>query len=208
MKKINMAMAAMVCTAAFSFAQDDPPPPALGDIPPEARIQLLKKFDKDGDGRLNAEERKAAFDAMKDRSADLEDLRKKHVEEIMKKFDKDGDGKLDQAELSTFLDEQRKMFDEQRRRMGPGRNFTPPKEILEKFDKDGDGKLSDDERKTMFKEARERRAALIKKYDADGDGVLSDAERVKLTQDPEVQDMMKRMLSHREGGQPPPPPAE
>ena len=46
-----------------------------------------------------------------------------------------------------------------------------------------------------------KREALIKKYDADGDGKLNDAEKTKLIQDPEVQEMMKRMI-----GNPPPPP--
>ena len=73
--------------------------------------------------------------------------------------------------------------------------------ILKKFDKDGDGKLSREERRAMFDEARKKREALIKKYDADGDGKLNDAEKTKLIQDPEVQEMMKRMI-----GNPPPPP--
>ena len=53
----------------------------------------------------------------------------------------------------------------------------------------------------MFDDARKKREALIKKYDADGDGKLNDAEKTKLIQDPEVQEMMKRMI-----GNPPPPP--
>lgn len=84
-------------------------------------------------------------------------------------------------------------------RRGPRREFTPPKEILAKFDKDGDGKLSREERRSMFEEARKKREELFKKYDADGDGKLSDSEKTKLIQDPEVQDMMKRMI-----GNPPP----
>ncbi len=162
----------------------------------QTKIRLMKQFDKDGDGRLNAEERATAMQAIKNKSADLNELRKKHVDDIMKKFDKDGDSKLDTAELSVFLDEQRKMFEERRRRMGPRRNFTPPKEILEKFDKDGDGKLSAEERRAMFKDAREKREALIKKYDTDGDGKLSESERDKLVEDPEVKAQMKRMFSN------------
>ena len=46
--------------------------------------EVLKEFDKDGDGKLNEEERKAAGEAM----------RKKLIE----KFDKDGDGKLNEEE--------------------------------------------------------------------------------------------------------------
>ena len=100
-----------------------------------------------------------------------------------------------------FLEEQRRVFDAGRRNFRRGRDFVPPKEILAKFDKDGDGKLSREERRAMFDEARKKREALIKKYDADGDGKLNDAEKTKLIQDPEVQEMMKRMI-----GNPPPPP--
>ena len=75
--------------------------------------------------------------------------------------------------------------------------------LMKKFDKDGDGKLNAEERRAMFEDARQRRANLIKKYDKDGDGVLNDAEREELIKDPEVKDMMKRMLSRPF---PPPPP--
>ena len=167
----------------------------------KTRIQLMKQFDKDGDGRLNDEERAEAMKALKDKTADLEQMRKKFAQEIIAKFDKDGDGKLGVDELMEFLEEQRRVFDAGRRNFRRGRDFVPPKEILAKFDKDGDGKLSREERRAMFDEARKKREALIKKYDADGDGKLNDAEKTKLIQDPEVQEMMKRMI-----GNPPPPP--
>ena len=120
----------------------------------KTRIQLMKQFDKDGDGRLNDEERAEAMKALKDKTADLEQMRKKFAQEIIAKFDKDGDGKLGVEELMKFLEEQRRVFDTGRQ-----------------------------------------------KYDADGDGKLNDAEKTKLIQDPEVQEMMKRMI-----GNPPPPP--
>ena len=213
MKKLTVSLIITFAAANFAAAQEPPPPPpdggpaagpppAFSKLDVETRIQLMKRFDKDGDGRLNPEERREAIEAMKGKAADLEDLRQKHVEEIMKKFDRDGDGKLDKSEMASFLEEQRKMFDEQRRRMGPRRGFNPPKEILAKYDKDGDGKLSPEERREMFRDAHERRAKLIKKYDKDGDGKLSDEERNNLIQDPEVQGMMKRMLS---APMPPPP---
>ncbi len=200
MKKITtLAICAFALSPVFG---EDANKNDLPNVDIQTKIRLMKQFDKDGDGRLNAEERSNALQAIKNKSADLNELKKKHADNVMKKFDKDGDSKLDTEELSVFLEEQRKMFEERRRRMGPRRNFTPPKEILAKFDKDGDGKLSADERRAMFKEAREKREAIIKKYDADGNGVLSDAERSKLIEDPEVKAQMKRMFSA-----PPPPPA-
>ena len=46
----------------------------------------MKQFDKDGDGRLNDEERAEAMKALKDKTADLEQMRKKFAQEIIAKF--------------------------------------------------------------------------------------------------------------------------
>ena len=51
--------------------------------------QLIERFDKDKDGKLNAEERAAASKARK--------------AEILKKFDKDKDGKLNKAERQELI---------------------------------------------------------------------------------------------------------
>lgn len=72
--------------------------------------ELVKKYDKDGDGRLNDVEKLAA-------RADFEKLRHRHAaakgsrvsasrakataQEFMKRFDKDGDGKLNDAERAA-----------------------------------------------------------------------------------------------------------
>ncbi len=168
---------------------------------PVSKIQLLKQFDKDGDGRLNKDERELARKSMKDKVADFSQMRQKHAKDVISKFDKDGDGKLSETELASFLDQQRKMFEKMRNRR-PGRNL--PKEVLAKFDKDGDGVLNREERMAMFRDARERRAALVNKYDKDGDGKLSEEEKSELVKDPQVQDMMKRMIG--DGRRMPPPP--
>jgi len=55
--------------------------------------QLIEKFDKDGDGKLSAEERKAAGEARK--------------AEFLKKFDKDGDGKISAEEKKAIAEEWR-----------------------------------------------------------------------------------------------------
>jgi len=61
------------------------------DIPPE----VIEKFDKDGDGKLNEEERQAARAAGKER---MEAKRK----EMIAKFDKDGDGELSDDEKAEM----------------------------------------------------------------------------------------------------------
>jgi len=83
--------------------------------PPE----VLKEFDKDGDGKLNEEEAKAARQA---RQAKAEEARKKALE----KYDTDKDGKLS--------DEERKVLRADLE--------AKHKALLEKYDADKDGKLS------------------------------------------------------------------
>ena len=52
----------------------------------------MKKFDKDGDGKLNEEERAEARKTMEARR-----------QEALKKFDKDGDGKLNEEERKAAI---------------------------------------------------------------------------------------------------------
>jgi Ca2+-binding EF-hand superfamily protein len=82
--------------------------------------EVVKEFDKDGDGKLNEEERKAARDARE--------------KQMLEKYDADKDGKLSDEERKTAREAMRAEHE---------------KKMLEKYDKDGDGKLSDEERKAM-----------------------------------------------------------
>jgi hypothetical protein len=66
------------------------PAPALPD--------WVKKYDKNGDGKLDQEERAV--------------LQKERQEEMLKKYDKNGDGKLDEAERKGMAEERRKERDE------------------------------------------------------------------------------------------------
>ena len=68
--------------------------------------QLIEKFDKDGDGKLNAEERKAAGEARK--------------AQFLKRFDKDGDGKISPEEKKAAAEEMKKRFGDRRRDKRPG----------------------------------------------------------------------------------------
>jgi Ca2+-binding EF-hand superfamily protein len=146
--------------------------PGHGMPPPEVMKELVAKFDKDGDGKLNETEMKAAREA---RQA-----------EMLKKYDKDGDGKLNDEEMKPMREEMRlKHFDkdgdgklseeEQKaadafKKQADGRHA----EMLKKFDKDGDGKLSEEEMKAAHEA---RMGEMTKKFDKDGDGKLSDEEK-------------------------------
>ena len=82
MKKLLVIALGLALTGVFVQADEGDKKPAkpAGD----ARGEALKKYDKDGDGKLDETEKAAA---KKDRDA-----------ERIKKYDKNGDGKLDDAE--------------------------------------------------------------------------------------------------------------
>ncbi|MBK1833371.1 EF-hand domain-containing protein [Roseibacillus ishigakijimensis] len=64
--------------------------------PRELPAEVIAKFDTDGDGKLNEEERKAAREA---RRAEFE----KRRAEMLEKFDTDKDGKLSQEERKAAM---------------------------------------------------------------------------------------------------------
>jgi len=105
MKTKVTALVVALATSSFAFGlepEGDKPekgrrPGGPGPVPAE----VLAKFDADKDGKLNAEERKAAMEARK--------------AEMMKRFDKDGDGKLSEEERKAAMEarkaEMMKRFD-------------------------------------------------------------------------------------------------
>jgi len=95
-------------------------------LPPE----IIARFDKDGDGKLNEEEREAA-------KAGRKEMMEARRKEMLEKFDTDKDGELSEAEKEAMQAARKQM-------------------MLEKFDKDGDGELSDDEKAGMRKEMGDR----------------------------------------------------
>ncbi len=99
------------------------------------REAILKKFDKDGDGKLSEEERAEA------RKSFSGGRPPRSPAALIKKFDKDGDGKLNEEERAALREE----------------GLKRRKEMLKKFDKDGDGKLNAEERKALSEEMRKNR---------------------------------------------------
>jgi hypothetical protein len=97
-------------------------------LPPE----IVKKFDKDGDGKLSEEEREAAKESLK--------------KEMLTKFDKDGDGELSDEEREAAKKERMEKHE------------ASKKEMLKKFDTNGDGELNDQEKEAMKKAMQEHRA--------------------------------------------------
>lgn len=64
------------------------------------RATALKQFDKDGDGKLSDEERKAMQAEFQKRNPQAA----ARMQEMMKKFDKDGDGKLNDEERKAAME--------------------------------------------------------------------------------------------------------
>lgn len=116
-----MTLGALLGTCLFVSAQDAPPRPERPQrqLPPE----LIKEYDKDGDGKLSDDERTAMRDAMRARG---EAQRKATLE----KYDADKDGKLSKEEAEKARTERQA-------------------EMLKKYDKDADGKLSVEERRAI-----------------------------------------------------------
>ncbi len=101
-----------------------------------ADAEILKRYDKNGDGKLDDSEVAAAMDEnRKAADADREknrDKLKERQQAWLKEFDKNGDGKLDASERATMEQTLRARLEKSPR-------------MLKRFDTDGDGKLSDAE---------------------------------------------------------------
>jgi Ca2+-binding EF-hand superfamily protein len=120
------------------------------------QAELYKKHDTDGDGKHNADERKAYYKAMQDKWR-------------IRRWDKDKDGTLSQQELKAKKDQE----DQWKEQAEQSRKEQA--ELRKKHDTDGDGKLDADERKTYYKAIQDK--WRIRRWDKNKDGRLDDAER-------------------------------
>lgn len=141
--------------------------------PEEMRAQMLARFDLDGDGELNEEERQAMREAMR---AEREAQRERW---LLERYDKNGDGVLSDDERAQ-ADAER---DEMRRRMEELEAQRQAR-LLAEFDADGDGVLSPDEQRTARQAQREwaeaQRAELFARFETDENGRLTADGRTKL----------------------------
>jgi Ca2+-binding EF-hand superfamily protein len=123
-----------------------------------ARLQeeMLARHDADGNGRLEGDERQAAWRDMRGRW-------------MSRSFDADGDGELSEREAASMKEAQAEMqatYDRWRA------------DWIGKYDEDGDGELSREERQVAFrKEFQDLAESWRNQWDTDGDGQLSDEER-------------------------------
>lgn len=136
------------------------------------REQLLEKYDKNKNGRIDADEREAiAADFAAQRQNAPQGQRGPggpgrggrggfNFQEVLDKYDANKNGRLD---------------DDEREKMMADRQAERKKEFLDKYDSNKDGKLDDKERDSMIatleKERRDR-------FDRDNDGKLNEDEAI------------------------------
>lgn len=157
--------------------------------------EIIRQYDKNGDGIIDANERKAAREALEKSGI----LARPQVstnftarQDLFRRFDTNHDGKIDEKERAALHAELAKM-------RGLSATNTPAierpvfdrKAVFKEFDKDGDGRLNDEERKAAIEAMRARylgtnsaasnnlraRELTIKRFDTNGDGVIDEQER-------------------------------
>jgi Ca2+-binding EF-hand superfamily protein len=171
------------------------------DLLKKKREEQTKKYDLNGNGRLDADEWKALSDdrmkAWKERDPQghanwvkqqeqMQASWRKQQEEQLKKYDANGNGKLDPDEWRAVGEDQNRQWKQQQA------------DQLKKYDANGDGKLDADEWKAIGEDRmnewreqnpeaaaayekqqarwKQQQADYLKKWDADGDGKLSHEE--------------------------------
>ena len=122
------------------------------------RQQLIERYDKNGDGQLDASERASLREAMAGRGGTA----KRRAGELLRRFDRDGNGSLDEQERAALRRSlQNRRPGQKKRRPGSKKRAvnsdrSVPSFILRRFDKDRDGRLNPQER-AAARQARQGR---------------------------------------------------
>ena len=114
-------------------------PPAAKPRLSERETELLKRFDKNGDGTLDEDELAAAHETMYREQEQREVYARRIYDQLLALFDKDHKGSLNPAEQAQALDYVQAHIPEAYDR------------ILKRFDRAGEGKLTADESAAVFR---------------------------------------------------------
>ena len=132
---------------------------------PSQRAAFIKRFDKDGDGKLNEAERKAAGAARKAQGARQSDRasdkarpnsggRERYAVAAMKIKEAVKAGKITEAQGKERMAAYRKRMGEGRG--DSGRSRQTREELMKRYDKNKDGKLDEDERAALRRAMSDR----------------------------------------------------
>ncbi len=141
MKKTVLSLTLLSATLFHAAARADDPKPAVPPAPSADQAALLKKYDLNGDGKLDEAELAAAHKSMLKENlsgATANPRLNKFRAAMLKRFDRNGDGHLDANERAEMR-----------------------KWLLERFDTNHDGRLDEDERAAM-REAFKAEAKALK----------------------------------------------
>ena len=161
-----LATAILLGPVSLASAQKKLPTPSDQAKAADAALQqMLRKFDRDGDGQLNPQEQAAADQAL------LQGFPMAGApvgnDPYLKQFDRDGDGRLSPAEMRLARD----YFERMRRKGGgPQRGFNPA------GNNNGQQPAPSAADQKAEKE-KEKVSPLVKRYDKDGDGKLNASEK-------------------------------
>ena len=197
MKKLTM----LIATAALSLGLNSSSARAQANpqVPRQNFQELIKRFDRDGDGRLNEQERQLLQQEMQKRSAP-DNATRPSREEILKKYDRNGDGRLDAQELAALRSQVGRTRDGAgSRRSSTNRPGGNNRALIERFDTNKNGRLDPPEQARM-REALQRRQPdnpsqrpaqpgdrpsganrqqVLERFDANGNGRLDPEEQQK-----------------------------
>lgn len=108
--------------------------------------EMVKRFDRNGDGQIDTAERQAARAEMRQRwsqhrnQAGFGKMRGQKRTQVLQRFDHDHDGRLNDAEYAEA-----RAAREQHRAQAQARR----QQMLSRFDRDGDGRIDDIERNEL-----------------------------------------------------------
>jgi Ca2+-binding EF-hand superfamily protein len=189
---LTLHLAAATLFLAGLRAEDAKPatsPPAaakpMGPMKGRRDAEMLKRFDKNGDGRLDDDERADAKEAMFKEQMDRQATRaaalggtEQERAKMLELFDKNKDGRLDDEERAAA-----EKFGRERAAALPAGGGPVRAEMIRRLDKNGDGKIDDAERAAGIEFIAGNLAqfpGVKQRFDRNADGKLDETERAAL----------------------------
>jgi Ca2+-binding EF-hand superfamily protein len=186
MKRLNLAatFAAATLFLSFGLRAADAAKPA-NDMKSTRAAEMLKRFDKNGDGKLDDDERAEAKDAMLREQMDRQATRAAALggseaerAKMLERFDKNHDGRLDDEERAAAEKAGRERAAVAN---GPAGNLRA--ELIRRLDKNADGKIDQAERAAgaeFIADHLDQYPAMKQRFDENHDGKLDGTERAAL----------------------------